>query len=102
MVLVERPEGERPLGRPRRRWEDKTKIDLQKVGWEGIDRIDLFLGQGQVTGCCEFSDETAVFLTCGEFLEQVVTCLLLRKDYFHEFSCLLIYPFIYYLIEQMI
>jgi len=28
MVLVERPEGERPLGRPRRRWEDNTNIDL--------------------------------------------------------------------------
>jgi hypothetical protein len=28
-----RPEGRRPLGRPRLRWEDNTKVDLQKVGW---------------------------------------------------------------------
>jgi hypothetical protein len=31
-VLVEKPEGKRPLGRPRRRWEDNIKIDLLKVG----------------------------------------------------------------------
>jgi len=31
-VLVRRPEGRRPLGRPRLRWEDNIKVDLQKVG----------------------------------------------------------------------
>ena len=31
-VLVEKPEGKRPFGRPRRRWEDNIKIDLQEVG----------------------------------------------------------------------
>jgi hypothetical protein len=29
--------GKRPLGRPRRRWEDNMKMDLQEVGWEGMD-----------------------------------------------------------------
>jgi hypothetical protein len=32
-ILVGRPEGRRPLGRPRRRWEDNIKRDLQEVGW---------------------------------------------------------------------
>jgi hypothetical protein len=32
-VLVRKPEGKRPLGRPRRRWEDNVKMDLQEVGW---------------------------------------------------------------------
>jgi hypothetical protein len=32
-VLVGRPEGKKPLGRPRRRWEDKIQIDLQEVEW---------------------------------------------------------------------
>jgi hypothetical protein len=32
-VLVEKPEGKRPLGRPRRRWEDNIKMDLQELGW---------------------------------------------------------------------
>jgi hypothetical protein len=34
-VLVGKPEGKRPLGRPRRRWEDNIKTDLQEVGWRG-------------------------------------------------------------------
>jgi hypothetical protein len=32
-VLVVKPEGKRPLGTPRRRWEDNIKTDLQEVGW---------------------------------------------------------------------
>ena len=36
-----RPEGRRPLGRPRRRWEDRTKRDLRKVGRGSMDWIDL-------------------------------------------------------------
>jgi hypothetical protein len=32
-ILVGSPEGRRPLGRPRRRWEDNIKMDLQDVGW---------------------------------------------------------------------
>jgi hypothetical protein len=32
-VLVGRPEGRRPLGRPKRRWDDNIKMDLQEVGW---------------------------------------------------------------------
>jgi len=32
-VLVGKPEGERPLGRPRLRWEDNIKMNLQEVGW---------------------------------------------------------------------
>jgi hypothetical protein len=32
-ILVGRPDGRRPLGRPRRRWENNIKIDLQEVGW---------------------------------------------------------------------
>jgi hypothetical protein len=35
------PEGRRPLGRPRRRWEDNIKMDLREVGWEGMDWINL-------------------------------------------------------------
>jgi len=34
-VIVEKPEGKRPLGRPRRRWEDNIKMDLRKVGGVG-------------------------------------------------------------------
>jgi len=40
-VLVGKPEGMRPLGRPRRRWEDNIKMDLREVGFRGIDWIEL-------------------------------------------------------------
>ena len=36
-----KPEGKRPLGRPSRKWEDKSKMDLKEVGWAGMDWIDL-------------------------------------------------------------
>ena len=40
-VLVGKPEGKRPVGRPRRRWEDNIKMDLQEVGCGGMDWINL-------------------------------------------------------------
>ena len=40
-VLVGKREGMRPLGRPRRRWEDNIKMDLQEVGYGGMERIEL-------------------------------------------------------------
>jgi hypothetical protein len=40
-VLVGKPEGKRPLGRPRPRWEDNIKMDLQEVECKGIDWMDL-------------------------------------------------------------
>ena len=40
-LLVEKPEGKRILLRPRRRWEDNIKMDLQKVGCGGMDWIEL-------------------------------------------------------------
>jgi hypothetical protein len=36
-ILVEKSEGRRPLGRPRRRWEDNIKMDLSEIGWGGMD-----------------------------------------------------------------
>ena len=40
-VLVGKSEGNRPLGRPGRRWKDNIKMDLQEVGWRSMDWIDL-------------------------------------------------------------
>jgi hypothetical protein len=38
-ILVGRPEGRRPLGKPRRRWEDNIKMDLREIVFEDVDRI---------------------------------------------------------------
>jgi hypothetical protein len=40
-VLVGKPEGKRPFGRPRRRWEDVIRIDLKEIGFWGVDWIRL-------------------------------------------------------------
>jgi hypothetical protein len=40
-LLAGKPEGKRPLGRPRRRWLDNFKMDLLEVGWDGVDWIAL-------------------------------------------------------------
>jgi hypothetical protein len=40
-VLAVKPEGKRQLGRPRRRWEDNNKMDLQEVGWGRGDWMKL-------------------------------------------------------------
>jgi len=46
-VLVGKPEGKRPLGRPRRRWEDNIKMDLQEVGWGRGDWMELAQDRGR-------------------------------------------------------
>jgi hypothetical protein len=40
-ILVGKPEGKRPLGRPRCRWVDNIKMDFREIGWDGMDWIDL-------------------------------------------------------------
>jgi hypothetical protein len=40
-ILVGKPEGKRPLGRPRCRWVDNIKMDLGEIGWDGMDSIEL-------------------------------------------------------------
>jgi len=40
-ILVGKPEGTRPVGRPRRRWEGNIRMDLRKIGWEIMDWIRL-------------------------------------------------------------
>jgi hypothetical protein len=40
-IFVGKPEGKRPLGRPRRRRVDNIKMDLREIGWDGMDWIDL-------------------------------------------------------------
>jgi hypothetical protein len=41
MVLVGKPKGKIPLGRPRHRWEDGIRMDLREIGWRSVDWISL-------------------------------------------------------------
>jgi hypothetical protein len=64
---VGKPEGKRQLGRPRRRWEDNIKMDLQKVGggW-GLDGVGS--GWGQVAGTCVYGEELSSSINARNFL----------------------------------
>jgi hypothetical protein len=67
-ALVWKPEGRRPLERPRRRWENNIKVDLSEVGWgHRLDRSGS--GEEQVVGFCEYGDDPSGFMKFGEFLE---------------------------------
>jgi hypothetical protein len=46
-IFVGKPEGMRPLGRPRRRWVDNIKLDLREIEWVGVDWIDLVQDKDQ-------------------------------------------------------
>jgi len=50
-VLMGKPEGKRPLGRPRLRWEDNKKMDLQEVGCVDMDWIDLAQDRDRWLAC---------------------------------------------------
>jgi hypothetical protein len=46
-ILVGKPQGKRPLGRPRRRWVASIKIDVTEIGWDGMNWIDLAQNRDQ-------------------------------------------------------
>jgi hypothetical protein len=50
-VLVGKPEGKRPLRRPRRRWKDNIKMDLREIGIDGTNRIQLAQDRVQWRAC---------------------------------------------------
>jgi hypothetical protein len=65
---VGKPEGKKSLVRPRRRWDDDMKIDLQEVdGWgHGLDLSGS--EQEQVARSCECGNESPGSIKCGEYL----------------------------------
>jgi hypothetical protein len=67
-ILVGRPEGRRPLGRPRHRWEDTIKMDLREIGFGGAEWIHLAQDRGRwrtLVNC----DEPSGSIKCREFLD---------------------------------
>jgi hypothetical protein len=60
-VLVGKPEGKRPLGRPRCRCEDNIKVGLKAKGWGGVDWIHLVQDR-------EYGNEPTGFIKCWEIL----------------------------------
>ena len=50
-VLMGKPEGKKPLRRPRCRWKDNIKVDLQEVGWGGMDWFDMAQDRDRWRAC---------------------------------------------------
>jgi hypothetical protein len=68
-ALVGKPEGRRPLERPRRRWEDNIKMDLRDVGWGGMDWINLAQDRDRWRALVNAVMNLRGSIKCGEFLE---------------------------------
>jgi hypothetical protein len=66
-ILVGKPEGKIPLGRPRRRWVDNIKIDLGETGWDRMGWIDLAQDRDQWT--YEHGNEPSGSIKSWEVLE---------------------------------
>jgi len=66
-VLMGKPEEKRPLRRPRHRWEDNIKMDLQEVGCGDMDWIKV--AWDWVAGTCECGNEPSGSIKCREFLD---------------------------------
>jgi hypothetical protein len=72
-ILVGKPGGKRPLGRPRRRWEDNIKMDLRKIGWGGIDWIDLTQNRDRWRALVNTVMNLRVPYDVGKFLSSSTT-----------------------------
>ena len=68
-VLVGKPKGKRPLGRPSRIWEDNIKMDCQKVRW-GMDWIDLAQNRDRGQALVDVVMNLRVLLNAGNFVNS--------------------------------
>jgi hypothetical protein len=70
-ILVGKPEGKRPLGKPRRRWVDNIKIHLREIGWDGMDWIDVAQDRDQWRALVNTLVNLRVPYNAGKFLSSI-------------------------------
>ncbi|KAJ4441989.1 hypothetical protein ANN_11853 [Periplaneta americana] len=90
-VLVGRPDGKRPLGRPRRRWEDNIKMDLREVGYEGRDWINLVQDRDQwrayVRAAMNLRVRNSNVRSVSDFTGMKPTCVLTFVSAIKGYEC---------------
>jgi hypothetical protein len=69
-ILMGKPGGKRPPGRPKRRLVDDIKTDLREIGWDGMDRIDLAQDKDQWRALVNTVMNLRVPLNAGNFLSS--------------------------------
>jgi hypothetical protein len=79
-ILVGKPEGKRPLRRPRCRWENNIRMDLREAGWEGMLTRLFWLRIGTSGSSCGDSNEPSGSIKGEEFIDLLSDCWLLKKD----------------------
>jgi hypothetical protein len=85
-VLVGNSEGKRPLGRPRRRWEDNIKMYFRQIGWGGMDWIYLARDMDHWWALVNTVVNLQVPKNVGKFLSSCTTGDFSRRARFHGVS----------------
>jgi hypothetical protein len=78
-ILVGKPEGKRPLERPRYRWVDDIKMYLREIGWCGMDSVDLAQDRDQCRALVNTVMNLRVPIKCCANLEEMHNWRLLKK-----------------------
>jgi hypothetical protein len=78
-ILMGKPEGRRPLGRPRCRWVENINMGLRKTGWGSMDRIDLAQDRDQWRALVNTAMDFRVPQNVGKFLSGCTTGDLTRR-----------------------
>jgi hypothetical protein len=86
MVSVGKPEGKRPLWRPRRRWEDNVEADLQELGCGGMDRIQLAQDRDRWRALVSAVMNLRVSQNAGNFLTSCKPVSFSSRTLLHEVS----------------
>jgi hypothetical protein len=83
-ILVRKPEGKRPLGRPRRGWVNNIKMYLREIEWDDMDWIDLAQDQDQWRTLVNTVMNLRVPLNAGKFLTACAIGGFSRRAQLHE------------------